>query len=46
MNRAKDRITKEDFFGGQKKKVVNIMDDEDFPEMEEGVDPFASFAQP
>ena len=30
----------------EEKKVVNIMDDEDFPEMEEGADPFAAFAQP
>ena len=44
LNRAKNRITKEDFFGGQKKKVVNIMDDEDFPEMDEGADPFAAFS--
>ena len=47
VNRAQNRITKEDLlFGGQKKKTVNIMDDEDFPEIDEGADPFAAFDTP
>lgn len=35
VDRAKDRITKEDLlFGGGKRKLVNIQDDDDFPDLE------------
>ena len=39
LERGKDRITKEDLlYGGKKRKVVNINDEDDFPDLEG--DPF------
>jgi hypothetical protein len=44
LERNKDRITKEDLlFGGKKKNLVNINDDDDFPDLEG--DPFKQKAK-
>tara|TARA_B110000285_G_scaffold233771_1_gene308602 strand:+ start:1679 stop:1921 length:243 start_codon:yes stop_codon:yes gene_type:complete len=46
IGRSKNTITKEDLlFGGQSKKV-NIADEEDFPDLEGGGDPFAALDAP
>ena len=47
LDRAKNKITKEDLvFGNTKKKYVNIKDDEDFPDLGEDEDPFAALDEP
>lgn len=48
LGRGKNTITKEDllFGAGNSKKLVNIADEEDFPDLEGGGDPFAALDGP
>ena len=48
LGRSKNTITKEDllFGAGNNRKAVNIADEEDFPDLELGGDPFAALDAP
>ena len=48
VSRSKNTITKEDllFGAGNNRKQVNIADEEDFPDLEGGGDPFAALEPP